>query len=364
MEVPLRNRAGLKIAATIVSPEDYENVIKFPWRFYNWKGSKYAIGNDGNLSHFIVGKPPPGHVVDHINHNGLDNRRENLRTVTMSFNSQNKRKRPSASRYRGVKRSRYRTKWSASCAAIELGTYDTEEEAAAAYDRAALHRWGPAAQTNGLAHDAKEPQPLRNRQLPRGIVLEYGKYVAIRRGKQLYRGFDLEQAVEAHTEAIASEKQEKMQELLSRPIERNGDGVAVIPLGNGVHTMVDDSDYYTLMTRRWWKSAYGYAAGRLGLMHRVLQEGAIVDHRDGNRLNNQRANLRAVTASENSQNRRRVQNESGYLGVSRNGQSWQARIKCQRKTYFLGNFRLAEEAAKAYDKKAKELYTAPMVNFT
>jgi hypothetical protein len=42
------------------------------------------------MHHFIMGKPPPGYVIDHIDHNGLHNTRQNLRFATESQNSQNK----------------------------------------------------------------------------------------------------------------------------------------------------------------------------------------------------------------------------------------------------------------------------------
>ena len=83
-----------------------------------------------------------------------------------------------------------------------------------------------------------------------------------------------------------------------------------------------------------------------------------VDHIDKNRLNNIVENLRWVTRSENDRNRSMmVTNTSGFKGVCYHklAKKYQARIGHEGKYYHLGYFHTAEEAAMAYDKKAKEL---------
>jgi hypothetical protein len=105
------------------------------------------------LHRFIVGAPPDAQV-DHINHNCLDNRRENLRICSCAENHRNiaKRVRPASSRYKGVYWHRGSQKWRAqiSCAGEwhHLGMYTDEEAAARAYDAAARERFGEFAQVN------------------------------------------------------------------------------------------------------------------------------------------------------------------------------------------------------------------------
>jgi hypothetical protein len=83
--------------------------------------------------------------------------------------------------------------------------------------------------------------------------------------------------------------------------------------------------------------------------------GMIVDHRDGDGLNNQRENLRLCTHSQNMQNRRlQRNNRSGYKGVYwiKAQGVWAARITVNRVPINLGRFDTAEQAARAYDEAA------------
>lgn len=102
------------------------------------------------MLHRIVSDTPADLYTDHINHNGLDNRRANLRVVNSSQNQANR----AALRdgYKGVyKHSRYNAYWAqirANGVSMHLGTFDNELDAAKAYDIATLKHNGEHALTN------------------------------------------------------------------------------------------------------------------------------------------------------------------------------------------------------------------------
>jgi hypothetical protein len=107
-----------------------------------------------------------------------------------------------------------------------------------------------------------------------------------------------------------------------------------------------------------------WAGGRKRLvMHREIMNpppGFVVDHGDGNGLNNTRENLSIVTAAENSYNRRKMtrQSTSKYKGVTRDKRhkNYRAQITYKGIPIHLGSFDNEIDAAKAYDDAAKELY--------
>lgn len=82
----------------------------------------------------------------------------------------------------------------------------------------------------------------------------------------------------------------------------------------------------------------------------------VIDHKDGDKLNNRIENLRNVTCSVNRQNLKKAQsnNNLGFLGVRKCGSSFQARIRSNGKLHSLGYFKTLEEAAAAY-KQVKQL---------
>jgi hypothetical protein len=154
-----------------------------------------------------------------------------------------------------------------------------------------------------------------------------------------------------------------------------------ISLSRGMSALVDDEDYDALNAFKWFacpRHGLWYAVrngkrvktdGRIKRgkiwMHRVVtnapegSSGQMVDHKDGDGLNNQRENLRLGTSGQNQQNRHRLTtNTSGYRGVTwhRRLGKWQAQIKLDNKNMYLGVFEHAEDAARAYDKKAEEVF--------
>lgn len=79
-------------------------------------------------------------------------------------------------------------------------------------------------------------------------------------------------------------------------------------------------------------------------------DGKLIDHRDGNGLNNLPSNLRIATSTENSRNRRKnSNNQSGYKGVCWCARKWRAAIRVNGKLKHLGYFENVTDAALAYD---------------
>ena len=100
-----------------------------------------------------MGKPQKRKVIDHINHNGLDNRKENLRFVTRAQNQQNRRStKNSSSQYKGVGWHKASNKWRAKIGhkgkQTYLGLFTCEHQAALAYNEKALELWGENALLN------------------------------------------------------------------------------------------------------------------------------------------------------------------------------------------------------------------------
>ncbi len=97
-------------------------------------------------------------------------------------------------------------------------------------------------------------------------------------------------------------------------------------------------------------------------MHRQIMNapaGLVVDHIDGNGLNNRKSNLRVCTQGQNSLNSRPRRNcSSRYKGVSfyKRDKIWQAQIFYNFRTINIGRFDDEVEAALAYDRKAEELF--------
>jgi len=93
------------------------------------------------------------------------------------------------------------------------------------------------------------------------------------------------------------------------------------------------------------------------LMHREILSSPMIDHIDGNGLNNKRTNLRPCTNSQNSANRKKSKrNTSGFKGVCKRSKRWDAYIRVGGIQIHLGCFDTPEQAAHAYDRKAIEVF--------
>jgi hypothetical protein len=146
-----------------------------------------------------------------------------------------------------------------------------------------------------------------------------------------------------------------------------------IPLKYGGYAIVDDDNYNRFMEYEWLCDSNGYAyrtgTGADGKwtsihMHRILMwapPGMECDHRNGNKLDNRRENLRICTPAENRRNRpapRNTLKTSRFKGVrfNRLTGTWKATIKVDNRKILLGTFKTEEAAALAYNEGAKRYH--------
>jgi len=139
----------------LVDAADYVSLSRFRWSKKLARSTTYAFRWNGQRwarMHREIMRPPDNMDVDHINHDGLDNRRENLRICTQAQNVMHSRKSRGRNRFKGVWR--HGKNW---CAVIvankkiyRLGSFQKEEDAAAAYNAAAIRLHGEFAVLNEL----------------------------------------------------------------------------------------------------------------------------------------------------------------------------------------------------------------------
>jgi hypothetical protein len=160
----------------------------------------------------------------------------------------------------------------------------------------------------------------------------------------------------------------------ARAIRIDGD-IAYVPLTQGYTATIDAADVSLVDGVNWRALAkplahavYAVRTDRSGgktraiLLHRVIMgdpEGLEIDHRNGDGLNNRRANLREATRAQNRRNQRLSRaNTSGFKGVSFDGRrsKWQAYININDKQRNLGLYATPEAAHAAYCAASAKLH--------
>jgi len=140
-------------------------------------------------------------------------------------------------------------------------------------------------------------------------------------------------------------------------VRRPDESTRTIPLTNGGQVLVDADDFEMLAVLGWYGMEfrqkngriYTYAANCVGykdtkrtvLMHRMLlgsPKGKLVDHKNGDTLDNRKCNLRLCSHAQNARNSKKRKGSSRFKGVNWNprDEKWQARIQLNGRTRSLG----------------------------
>lgn len=163
MRVPIglksKKYSGMEV---IIDDEDYNIISQYSWypkpdanTFYAETNVRKEDGSRGKLQLHRLVLPTKEDHIDHMNGNGLDNRKGNLRPCTKLNNWRNAKKKntPSLSKYKGVTFDKTHSVWTARIRSqpgkrITLGRFKNEIDAAKIYNKAALYYFGEFAHLN------------------------------------------------------------------------------------------------------------------------------------------------------------------------------------------------------------------------
>lgn len=192
---------------TIVDDEDYDRLIKYSWAWVppraSQSGEGYAVRKGSKrrgeprtvqMHREIMGLMKDEKImIDHQNINSLDNRKENLRLANVQENAFNRPKpiMKCTSKFKGVLRRKNKIKWMARIKFngrhIELGSYASEEKAAAIYNFASRIFFGRYRHENEGVEELSLSEQMRIFNKDESYIERYGWYV----DTETYRSFKL-----------------------------------------------------------------------------------------------------------------------------------------------------------------------------
>ena len=328
------------------------------------------MSNKKILLHMLLMETPPeDYIIDHIDHDGLNNRKNNLRFACRKLNAQNKKKKEgTSSKYYGVSLSKWG--WRAQYSRNSLGYFKEEIHAAYAYDIYIKEVYN----NQGKINNIDKPDnfiPYNKKKIvgnPRGVVKSFNKFKVQYWDKEKKTYISLgqyETSDEASKiyESFRKKKEDNEKKLwYSQEIAKNSDGIAIIPVNNKgaiVYSLVDDVVWHDLMKTKWYVDDSGYVANSKSRLHQQIlknnDKNKIIDH-VYNRFDNRLTSLR-INSSGGNNHHRPAYSKSGFKGVKLvDNIKYQAQIAYEKKTYYLGRYDSIYVAAYAYNCAAKQFY--------
>lgn len=331
------------------------------------------------LHNFIL-PPLEGKQADHIFQRKLDNRKSQLRYASASLNSQNKRKRENtASKYLGVHWDAEKGKWRAGSSFGQegrrktIGIYDDEEEAAYAYNNVFVRKVDPEAKINegvGDFPNIKFSQPLAMKGYSKSSTGKFTVSVMVF-GVSHQKTVKTEEEAKALVNELRQEREVKRARLREEKAQIRIEGPVAycqVPYHSSdeIATVIIDSDEKTLnlfKSQSWSINSNGYPFGNNIALHQLIfgecQPKHYIDHVNRNKFDARKSNLREASGSLQGHNKSKQKNtSSSYIGVCKEtgAKKFRAYIKQDNVTHRLGCFDSQEDAARARDKKAIELF--------
>ena len=343
-------KGGVIIAYCAVDDDVFDKLSGYPMssvKHDDVRKIRPQVSIDGKcqlVSRYVIGRNPIDDktmVVDHIDGSPCNNVRSNLRWLSRSDNTRNQRSK-TASGYRGVGNNgkKFVATFYSNGRSIHGGMYETVKAAALAADAMTRNALGSGLDPMLLnfpkessIKDLSHVKRLVPTGLPRGISkTRNGTYQLHIHGFPKRRVKTIEEAQEIHALCVKERDDAKLAKIIM-----DGKITLFDKAGNIMgYTIVDDDMLHEVALKCPHINEGGYAQIKIGgvtkNLHRyiygaTLEDATVmpemIDHIDGNRLNNMRSNLRASDASSNNHaKRKRSSTSSIYYGVS-----WYAR-KC------------------------------------
>lgn len=387
MEIKLTGERGGTI---LVSPEDYDLLSQYKWHQNKNGYVRGTVETKHVFLHRFIMNAPKGLKVDHVNRKPLDNQRDNLRLATTNLNNQNKTvsKSKKSSQYRGVffvkQRNKFKAKFCYKGKEYHIGFYETELEAAIAFDIFIIQNGYdfvninfPENKEEYTTTEYKQKETKQKSVKYTGVTKHgnrYQAYIDDKGRKTLLSSDDPIKCAKAYDKYIIENnlinrtlnfpqdypdyKPVDIIRTLYEPI--NETTVRLLVADDDKIIKIDKEDYNKIKLFNCYIGTSGYVLisnGKfIARIHRFLMGVTdpliYVDHSNSDILDNRKDNLRISNAQLNGQNRSKTKNSvSKYIGVTydKKNDIWNSRLTYNGKTVFSCSVQTEEMAARKRD---------------